>query len=241
MTRAFGDDDRAEGGKLQRSALVIVSGDDHHHDLFGASSAFTLLAAEAGLAARPAVGFKRFTNPLPGTASADVYLLYSDGGEFPIAQQQALVDLVRGGKGLLVVHSGARLSPTTQSTGGLPMPLHALLGYKQVDERSEIVVGCPLTIEISAKHCVTRGLARFEVRDGTWATAIDDVDHQVLAYARTPAGPVPAMYVREPGDGRVCYIGAGHDRRSWGDPAFRSLTIQALRWAARLTGSGDGG
>jgi uncharacterized protein len=123
---------------MQRSALVIVSGDDDHHDLFGASSAFTLLAAEAGLVARPAVGFKRFINPLPGTAGADVYLLYSDGGEFPIAQQQALVDLVRGGKGLLVV-------------------------------------------------------------------------------------------------------GAGHARRSWGDVAFRSLTIQALRWAARLTRGGDDG
>lgn len=39
--------------------------------------------------------------------------------------------------------------------------------------------------------------------------------------------------VKEYGKGRVAYLAPSHDRRSLGQPAYRTLFTRAIAWAAR--------
>src|SRR5262249_23093593 len=162
----------------------------------------------AGFATRKAMGTSRFVDPLPATADADVYLLYTAGGQFTIPQQRALADAVAAGKGLLGVH-------TTNQVG--PGPLSELLGT-----RSAHGIGWRATVEIVTGHPITEGVTDFEVFDEVADVLLAD-DVTVLARF----GGRPALYARQVDSGRVAYLALGHDMRSWGEPGVRALVRQA--------------
>lgn len=198
--------------------MVVVNGDDVDHDLLTAAQVFQQLGVEAGFATRRAMGTSRFVDPRPATAEADVYLLYTAGGQFTVPQQQALADSVAAGKGLLGVHGANVLGPADRT-------LCALLGSHRSEHGRE---RGRHRVEIIADHPITSGVTDFEVHDeyGDFALA-DDVT--VLARC----GELPVLYTREFGAGRVVYLALGHDMRSWGEPAVRALVRNAFRWAAR--------
>jgi uncharacterized protein len=110
------------------AAEVIVTGDDRRHDLIAAVQAFTLLASEAGFAARPAIGLKRFVNPRPKTRDADLYVLYTDGGEFPADQQEALAGLLAEGKCLLALHGAVAAGRANGEEQARRSPYQRLIG-----------------------------------------------------------------------------------------------------------------
>ncbi|HVV23771.1 MAG TPA: ThuA domain-containing protein [Pseudonocardiaceae bacterium] len=204
---------------MTQRAMVVVNGDDVDHDLLTAAHVFAQLGVEAGFATRGAMGTSRFVDPLPATADADAYLLYTAGGQFTIPQQRALADAVAAGKGLLGVHTANLLGPE----GG---PLAELLGGSTATHGT----GGRATVEIIARHPITEGVGDFAVFDD-----VADVE---------PAGDVtvlarfdgrPALYTREVGAGRVTYLALGHDMRSWGEPAVRTLVRQALLWVTDRT------
>src|SRR5882762_10177634 len=87
----------ASNGRRIR-ATVVVNGDDVYEDLFGACLALTDIATEAGFATGRQVGMGR----LPDSA---IYVLYTATGECTIAQQDALVDRVCAGTGLVALHA----------------------------------------------------------------------------------------------------------------------------------------
>jgi type 1 glutamine amidotransferase len=202
--------------------MVVVNGDDLDHDLLTAATVFQQLGVEAGFATRRAMGTNRFVDPGPATADADVYLLYTAGGQFTIEQQQALAGAVAAGKGLLGVHGANVLRAEDQ-------PLCALLGSHRFDHGAE---EGRYRVRIVGDHPVTRGVADFDVHDeyGDFALA-DDVT--VLARC----GELPVLYTREVGAGRVVFLALGHDMRSWGEPAVRALVRNAFVWAAHLDGT----
>jgi uncharacterized protein len=219
-------------------AMVIVNGDDTHHDLIGASLVFQQIGTEAGFATRRAAGTGRFIDPRPETAEADVYLFYTSGGQFGTGQQQALADAVAGGKGMVSVHcsnimrwqkggqgGGERLDPADR-------PLFELLGNRYLSHGPGHHEGRH-TIEIVAEHPATAGVADFELFDEYYEFELADEKITVLAQRHRADGAViPVMYAREVGAGRVVYLALGHDMRAWGEPPFRALVRQALAWAS---------
>jgi type 1 glutamine amidotransferase len=190
-------------------ATVVVSGSDTRHDLLTASAVFRQLGAEAGFATRRATGTNRFVDPLPATASTDVFVLYRSGGEFQLPQRQALAQLVADGKGLLAVHASHVGSLVGGWGSGCPDPRR-------------------VTVSIVADHPITSGVESFEVTDSYGVVPGD-----VLAQA---PDRTPVLTVRTVGKGRVAYLSLGHDMRSWGTPSVRTLVRQALRWVG---GHGD--
>jgi type 1 glutamine amidotransferase len=213
-------------------AMVIVTGDDIHHDLITASLVFQQLGIEAGLATRRAMGTNRFVDPRPETAEADVYLFYTAGGQFSTEQQQALADAVTAGKGIVAVH-GANIMGVVD--GGLDpawAPHFATLGNRYLSHGPGHHEGRH-TIEIVREHPVTAGVADFELFDEYYEFELADDRVEVLAQRHRADGEViPVAYAREVGAGRVVYLALGHDLRAWGEPPFRTLVRQALRWAA---------
>ena len=216
------------------TAMVVVNGDDIHHDLIAAASVFQQLGAEAGFATRRAMGLNRFVDPRPETAANDVYLLYTAGGEFATAQQQALADAVRGGKGLVGVHGANILGWQGDGLDPADRPFFELLGNRYLSHGPGHHEGRH-TIEIVAEHPITAGLSDFDLFDEYYEFELADDEVTVLAQRHRADGEViPVLYAREFGAGRVVYLALGHDMRSWGEPPVRALVRQSLRWAAGL-------
>lgn len=219
-------------------AMVIVNGDDTHHDLIGASLVFQQIGTEAGFATRRAAGTGRFIDPRPETAQADVYLFYTSGGQFGTGQQQALADAVAGGKGMVSVHCSNIMRWQKGGQGGgeqldpADRPLFELLGNRYLSHGPGHHEGRH-TIEIVAEHPVTAGVADFELFDEYYEFELADQKITVLAQRHRADGVViPVMYAREVGAGRVVYLALGHDMRAWGEPPFRALVRQSLAWAS---------
>ncbi|MFD4958853.1 ThuA domain-containing protein [Microbacterium sp. NPDC058389] len=215
-------------------ALVLINGDDIHHDLITASLVFQQLGVEAGFATRRGIGLNRFIDARPETADADVYLLYTAGGSFPAAQQQALADAVGAGKGVVALH-GANIMGMA-ADGGLDAEwaaLYVALGNRYLSHGPGHHEGRH-RVDIVAEHPVTAGVESFELFDEYYEFELADDDVTVLATRTRADGEIiPVLYVREVGDGRVVYLALGHDLRSWGEPAFRRLVVQAMQWAGR--------
>ena len=213
-------------------AMVIVNGDDIHHDLLSASLVFQQLGTEAGFATRRAIGTARFVEPRPETAEADVYVLYTAGGQFDTAQQQALLDAVTAGKGVVAVHGANIMGWEGDGISPAWLPLFRLLGNRYLSHGPGHHEGRH-TIEVVAEHPVTAGVETFDLFDEYYEFEFADDDVTVLAQRHRDDGVViPVLYVREVGAGRVVYLALGHDMRSWGEPAVRALVRQAIRWAA---------
>ncbi|GAA1935674.1 ThuA domain-containing protein [Microbacterium aoyamense] len=212
-------------------ALVLVTGDDIHHDLLSAASVFQQLGIEAGFATRRGMGLNRFVEPRAETADADVYLLYTAGGPFPAAQQRALADAVAGGKGIVAVH-GANIMGMVDGALDPEWSAHfATLGNRYLSHGPGHHEGRH-TIEIVADHPITRGVTDFELFDEYYEFELADDDVQILAQRHRADGVViPVLYTREVGAGRVVYLALGHDMRAWGEPSFRTLARQSVQWA----------
>lgn len=215
-----------------KNALVVVNGDDIHHDLLTASLVYQQLGIEAGLVTRRGMGMNRFVDARPETADADTYLLYTSGGLFPTAQQQALSDAVRAGKGLVGIHGANILGWEGDGLDPADRPMFELLGNRYLSHGPGHHEGRH-TIEIVGEHPITEGIADFELFDEYYEFELADDDVQVLARRhRADGAEIPVMYAREAGAGRVVYLALGHDLRSWGEPPVRELVRRALLWTA---------
>lgn len=215
--------------------MVIVNGDDIHHDLISAAGVFQQIAVEAGFAARRAAGTNRFVEARPETAESDVYLFYTAGGSFPTEQQEALAALVAEGKGVVGIHGANILGWEGDGVAAADRPFFDLLGNRYLSHGPGHHEGRH-TIEIVADHPVTRGVTDFELFDEYYEFEQADDDLVVLAQRHRADGVViPVLYARTVGKGRVVYLALGHDMRAWGEPAFRTLVQQALTWAAGLS------
>ncbi|MCU1556704.1 MAG: hypothetical protein JWN09_699 [Microbacteriaceae bacterium] len=215
-----------------KRAMVIVNGDDIHHDLLSASLVFQQLASEAGYATRRAIGTSRFVEPRPETAETDVYVFYTAGGLFDTAQQQALLDAVKAGKGIVALHGANIMGWEDDGLAPAYRPLFELLGNRYLSHGPGHHEGRH-TIEIVAEHPITAGLDDFELFDEYYEFELADDNVTVLAQRHRDDGIViPVLYVREIGRGRVVYLALGHDMRSWGEPPVRALVRQAITWAA---------
>jgi len=215
-----------------KNALVVVNGDDIHHDLLTASLVYQQLGIEAGLVTRRGMGMNRFVDGRPETADADTYLLYTSGGLFPTAQQEALATAVRGGKGLVGIHGANILGWQGDGLDPADRPMFELLGNRYLSHGPGHHEGRH-TIEIVGDHAITEGIDDFELFDEYYEFELADDDVQVLARRhRADGAEIPVMYARQVGDGRVVYLALGHDLRSWGEPPVRELVRRALQWTA---------
>ncbi len=217
-------------------AMVIVNGDDIHHDLITASLVFQQLGTEAGFATRRAAGTGRFIEPRPETAASDVFLFYTSGGQFSTAQQEALAGRSRAAQGMVSVHCSNIMGWQGDGIAPADRPLFELLGNRYLSHGPGHHEGRH-TIEIVADHPVTAGVTDFELFDEYYEFELSDNKVTVLAQRHRADGVViPVMYAREVGAGRVVYLALGHDMRAWGEPPFRQLVRQAMTWAAGDSG-----
>ena len=138
------------------------------------------------------------------------------------AAQQAFLDYVRAGSGLLVIHSGSA------SYADKPV-LRALLGGVFTHHPPQ----CQVTIEPHANHPLTAGSEAFIIKDEHYFMDLDDQQADVFLTTTSEHGTQPGGWMRSESEGRVCMLTPGHNVEVWLHPSYQTLIRNALRWCGK--------
>jgi uncharacterized protein len=196
-----------------RRALVVLDGDDVWEDMTAAADALCAILAADGWAARAVAGTGRF---VAGPVPAELVVLYrADAGMTPAAAD-GLEAGVRGGLGLLGIHSAAYRAPAVLGA--------EFVGHGPDPQESLVAVG------LDPAHPVTRGVAPFTVPHEHYELAVAD-DAETLAWRDAGGRREPILTARSVGAGRVSYLQLGHDMRTWDEPGVRALIARAAAWS----------
>jgi type 1 glutamine amidotransferase len=167
----------------------------------------------------------------PKTASVDVILMNhcfkSADGVLTDRQKQKLLELVRGGVGVVAVHASYYSFPEWDAC----RDLYGARFIKHGSTEVELVV----TV-VDRDHPITKGLAgAFEVRSELYQSTPLADDCHVLARAREKgtSQEYPSAWTRPFGKGRVVTILPAHWPDAYRVPEFQKLIAAAARWAAR--------
>jgi len=156
------------------------------------------------------------------------------------AVQQAFVDYVENGGGLIAVHTGTVAGKHTEK-------LDLLLGCRFIFHPNK----CPVTVQPVKPHPVTEGVGMFCETDEHYRLKLltDDADILIASYSppqgdadkyaedpyhNTQAWICPSGYVRAQGKGRVCVLTPGHLLPVWLNPQFQQTLSNALHWCSNL-------
>ena len=137
------------------------------------------------------------------------------------AIEQAFVDYVSAGHGLIAIHSG---------TAGYQenMTLRALLGGVFLQHPPQ----CDVTIEPRGESLLTDGVTPFTVRDEHYHMAVDDPEAIVILTAKSIYGEQPAGWLRHEGQGKVAVLTPGHNLDVWMQPAYQLMITHAIQHCA---------
>jgi type 1 glutamine amidotransferase len=136
--------------------------------------------------------------------------------------EQAFLDYVGRGNGLLVIHSG--------TAGYEEMSvLRGLLGGVFIEHPDQ----CPVTVQPQAEHPLTTGSTSFTLKDEHYFMALDDTQADVFLTTISEHGAQPGGWTRSEGKGRVCVLTPGHNLEIWLHPSFQTLLHNSLRWCSK--------
>ena len=136
--------------------------------------------------------------------------------------QQAFVDYVEAGGGLLVVHSGT--ADYQEAT-----TLRHLLGGVFTHHPKQ----CAVTVEPVADHPLTAGAKSFTLVDEHYFMVMGDEDVDLFLTTSSEHGEQPGGWTRAAGNGRVCVLTPGHNVEVWLEPSYQRLLENGLRWCAQ--------
>jgi len=154
--------------------------------------------------------------------------------------QQAFIDYVENGGGLVVIHTALVAGKDTEA-------LDRLIGSKFTFHPMD----CPVTVQPVKPHPVVEGVELFCELDEHYRLDIitDDVDIIMASYS-PPQGEESkykdepyhnsgawigaAGYVRTQGSGRICVLTPGHHLAVWHNPQFQLVLKNALRWCGSV-------
>ncbi len=154
-------------------------------------------------------------------AAHDGLVIYANHNKLAPEQEQALLDFVAGGKGLVALHCAS-------ACFGNSAKYIELIGAQFKSHAS----GTFRSTVAAPDHPVMKGYHGFESWDETYVhQKHNEKDRTVLEFREDPAGKEPWTWVRTHGKGRVFYTAWGHDARTWGNPGFHNLVERGIRWA----------
>jgi putative membrane-bound dehydrogenase-like protein len=153
-------------------------------------------------------------------AQYDALMIYANTDVIEPAQEKAMLDYVKGGKGLVPLHCASYCFRNS-------MKYVALVGGQFKSHGTGV-----FQTKIEAPdHPIMKGFVPFETWDETYVHHMHAPDRTIL---QTREGE-PWTWTRNEGPGRVFYTAYGHDFRTWTNPGFHDLVFRGTLWAV-----GDG-
>jgi putative membrane-bound dehydrogenase-like protein len=155
-------------------------------------------------------------------APYDVLVVYANAERISPEQEQALLDFVAGGKGLVPLHCASFCFLNSDK-------YIALVGAQFQKHET----GTFRTEIVAAEHPIMQGFGGFESWDETYVHHKHNEAGRTVLEVRDEKGKKePWTWVRNEGKGRVFYTAWGHDHRTWRHPGFANLVERGIRWAA---------
>lgn len=149
----------------------------------------------------------------------DALLIYANIDAIPAGAEQALLDYVAQGGGLVALHSASA------SFGSSPRVL-ALIGA-QFQRHGPIATF--RTRLVAPGNPITQGWSGFESTDEPYEHTRHNEQSRTILEVREAE---PYTWTRTEGKGRVFYTAWGHDERTWTAPGFLDLVERGIRFAA---------
>ena len=205
-----------------RKALMLVGGPFHANEAAGA-------VLDEVLKRRGRWQLEVTTNldALASLASGKyaAVIIYTTGfrDDLTPAREKGLLDFIRGGGGLVGVHSAA--DSFRASRAYVEMLNAEFLKHPHFHE-------FPVTIA-DRNHYLTVRMPDFTIADEMYHLQSHDPSKcRLLATTFWQGKHVPMAFVRPYGRGRVAYLANGHDLRAWRHPEFQKLITRALDWTS---------
>jgi putative membrane-bound dehydrogenase-like protein len=154
----------------------------------------------------------------------DGLMIYANHDQINSAQEKALLNFVRSGKGFIPVHCASwcfQNSPAYIDMVGGQFKTHG------TGEFSSTIV--------DKKHPVTKGLTDFTTWDETYVHDKLAKDIHILTERVEGEHHEPYTWVKKYGKGNVFYTAYGHDERTWRNPGFLKLLQNGVLWAVNNT------
>jgi putative membrane-bound dehydrogenase-like protein len=151
-----------------------------------------------------------------------VLMLYNNHTTVAPAQLQSLLEFVRDGGGLVVLHCASASFQNSEEFIKLVGAAFKTHG-----------TGTFSVTRATPNHPAIRGVPSFETWDETYVhTKHNPVNRTVLEVRSADGHDEPWTWVKPYGNGRVYYTAWGHDQRTWGNAGFQQQLLQATKWAA---------
>jgi type 1 glutamine amidotransferase len=158
----------------------------------------------------------------------DGLMIYSNETRLAPDQEKAMLDFVRGGRGLIPIHCASFCFQNSPA-------YIALVGGQFLKHKT----GTFDTRIVDAGHPIMKGIAPFTTWDETYVHTLGSDIHVLQVRPESCEGgqggdgEEPWTWVRDEGKGRVFYTAYGHDQRTWGQSGFVDLIERGTRWATR--------
>lgn len=140
---------------------------------------------------------------------------------------------VKNGGGFLAIHAGCSFSEANMAANCLKPCKEYIdfVGCRFVNHPPRCSVSYQV---IDGEHPVTAGVKDFCERDEHYQIEMTAPDARILMESTSAdAARMPAAYVREMGEGRLCALIPGHILAVWQNPAFQQLLINAINWCMK--------
>ena len=157
------------------------------------------------------------------TSDYSAIVIYTTGfrGDLTGPREAGLLAFVKGGGGLIGVHSAA--DSFRDSRAYVEMLNAEFLTHPHFHE-------FPVTI-VDKDHYLTVRMPDFTIADEMYhLQSYDPSKTHLLAETFWQGKKMPMAFVRPYGKGRVVYLANGHDLRSWRHPEFQRLLLRGLEW-----------
>lgn len=150
----------------------------------------------------------------------DGLMIYANYDTISAAQENALLDFVKNGKGFIPIHCASwcfrNSSEYIKMVGGQ-------FSTHKTDTFSTVIA--------DKKHEILKGFTPFKTFDETYVHSKINKDIHVLTERVEGAHHEPYTWTNQYGKGRVFYTAYGHDERTWRNPGFLKLLENGLIWA----------
>jgi putative membrane-bound dehydrogenase-like protein len=157
-----------------------------------------------------------------GLAGYDVLAVYANVGTLSPTAEAAVVEFVRGGKGLVPLHCASACF------GNSPVWIDLVGGQFQKHGTGEF-----RTANVAPEHPLMQGFGGFKSWDETYVHHKHNPRGRTVLEERVEGDHrEPWTWVRTEGQGRVFYTAWGHDQRTWSHPGFHNLVERGIRFAA---------
>jgi type 1 glutamine amidotransferase len=167
----------------------------------------------------------------------DVLVLYDYAQKISPEAQADLVNFLKAGKGLLILHHAIAAYPDwpeyEKILGGRYYLQPRTVVNGAVKPRSRAREGAEILVHLAdLAHPATRGLKDFEIHDETYfGYDVAPDSHLLLTTTNTNNAPSLA-WSRSYEGARIIYCQLGHDHFAYENPNYRKFVAQAIKWVA---------